>query len=92
MDDETLAICIFLSTHPVVLETVRYVTENDGVEAGASLEDLRRTLCIQAMQAQADEQNLPLNDLIRSLARPSEASGADSESRANGAGKIQSHA
>ena len=81
MDDETLAICVFMSTHPDVLETVKGVTENDAVEAGASLEDLRRTLCIQAMQVQADEQNLPLDDLIHSLARPSEASVVDSESQ-----------
>ena len=82
MDDETLAICVFMSTHPDVLETVKGVTENDAVEAGASLEDLRRTLCIQAMQVQADGQNLPLDDLIHSLARPSEASVVDSESQA----------
>jgi bifunctional non-homologous end joining protein LigD len=80
MDDETLAICVFVGTHPKVLETVRSLTENDAVEAGASLEDLRRMLCIQAMQAHADEQNLLLDDLVHALARPSEASEAESES------------
>lgn len=34
MNDETLAICVFLSTRPDELNKVVSLTENDAVEAG----------------------------------------------------------
>lgn len=66
MNDETLAISVFLSTRPDELNKVVSLTENDAVEAGTSLDVLRRTLCLEAMQVEADARGTSLARLIAS--------------------------
>ena len=73
MDDETLAICVFLSTRPAELGNVVSLTENDAVEAGTSLDALRRTLCLQAMKLEADAREISLARFVASTIAVSES-------------------
>jgi len=67
MDDQTLGICVFLSTRPMELEKVLSLSDNDAVEAGTSLGSLRDTVCLQGMRAQAEHEGKTLKALIRTL-------------------------
>lgn len=64
MDDTMLAFMVFAASRPEVLEQVQALTEAEALEAGEALPDLRETMAVQILSAEAKAQRKTLAKLV----------------------------
>ncbi|MCT8162452.1 MULTISPECIES: DNA ligase D [Pseudomonas] len=64
MDDTMLAFMVFAASRPEVLEQVQALTEAEALEAGEALPDLRETMAVQILTAEAKAQRKTLAKLV----------------------------
>ncbi|GLO22074.1 MULTISPECIES: hypothetical protein [Pseudomonas] len=64
MDDTMLAFMVFAASRPEVLEQVQALTEAEALEAGEALPDLRETMAVQILTAEAKAQRKTLATLV----------------------------
>lgn len=64
MDDTMLAFMVFAASRPEVLEQVQTLTEAEALEAGEALPDLRETMAVQILTAEAKAQRKTLAKLV----------------------------
>lgn len=67
MDDTMLAFMVFAASHPKVLAQVRALTEAEALEAGEALPDLRETMAVQILSAEAKAQRKTLDKLVEMI-------------------------
>ncbi|EGC00811.1 hypothetical protein G1E_01131 [Pseudomonas sp. TJI-51] len=64
MDDTMLAYMVFAASHPEALSQVQVLTEAEALEAGEALPDLRETMAVQILSAEAKAQRKTLATLV----------------------------
>lgn len=67
MDDTMLAFMVFAASRPEVLEQMQALTEAEALEAGEALPDLRETMAVQILRAEAKAQRKTLGKLVEMI-------------------------
>lgn len=67
MDDITLAFLAFSVDHPEAVEQLQMLSEANALEAGESLQELRDTLVLQTLEAEAKQRGISLEALVEKL-------------------------
>ncbi|MBD1554634.1 hypothetical protein [Pseudomonas typographi] len=67
MNDEVLAICLFLATRPALLADLRGFSAAPAEFGAMTVEDLRYDTVIDAMRSVAYGQGITLDDLVAQL-------------------------